>query len=80
MLATMNEPETTQHESRVRVIFDTEELIRQAIQLRTMKESVRAHRSVSKSEFLTELLRAELADEIADLQRESSKPRRSRDR
>jgi hypothetical protein len=65
----MSEPaDTDENTGRVRVIFDTEELIRQAIAMRVFRESLRARRPVSKSEVLTAVLREALADEVQQLQ------------
>ncbi len=65
MLPTMAEPE--EKTDRVRYIFDTEEIVRRAIQLRANKLGVRYRRKVSGAEAVNEILREALAEEIAEL-------------
>lgn len=60
------EPES-QDSARVRIIFDSTEILRQAIHLRASKEAVRQRRKVPAHEVLNELLRACLERELREL-------------
>ncbi len=73
MLATVDEQQDTADsaDERIRMIIDTDEVVREAIALRAMKETRRLRRHVPKSEVATKILRGEwegLAAEIAELQ------------
>jgi hypothetical protein len=72
MTGTMTEPEPrTSGEGeagRVRLIIDTEDIIRRAVARRVHKEGLRTRRDLTKSEVVTEILRAALAEEIAELE------------
>jgi len=52
---------------RIRMIFDTSEVLRRAIHQRANKEGVRRRRKVSSTELLNELLEAILAKEIEEV-------------
>jgi hypothetical protein len=52
---------------RIRMIVDTEDVIRRAVQLRALKQGVVARRKVGYSEVVTAILREALAEEIAEL-------------
>jgi hypothetical protein len=61
-------PETAK--PRIRMMFDTDEILRHAIVLRAAKESVCRLRKVGSSELLNELLTELLRPEIEELKRQ----------
>jgi hypothetical protein len=56
---------------RVRLIFDTTDILRRAIAHRANKEGVRRRRKVSATELLNELLEALLREEIREVEEPS---------
>jgi HEAT repeat protein len=63
---------------RIRMIVDTEDVIRRAVQLRALKQGVVARRKVGYSEVVTAILREALAEEIAELLDDGGPQRRKR--
>jgi hypothetical protein len=61
---------------RIRMIVDTEDVIRRAVQLRALKQGVVARRKIGYSEVVTAILREALAEEIAELLGEEGGPQR----
>jgi hypothetical protein len=61
---------------RIRLIVDTDEIVRQAVALRAIKLSVQRKRKVTNSEAVDAILRDALASEIKELAAEAPEPRR----
>lgn len=72
MLGVMSEsepkPASQAPEPRIRLIIDTEDVIRQAVRLRALK------RRCTASDVVNEVLRREFAEEIEDLQPKEPDP------
>jgi hypothetical protein len=65
---------------RIRLIIDTTDLLRRALQRRAMKQSLQENRKVTHSEALNAILERALADEISELQGASPPPPKPRKR
>jgi hypothetical protein len=75
-MATEEPADTSDAPKRIRLIIDTTDRIRRAVQLRAFRMSADRAQKVSTSDFVNELFEEILADELADIDRKDSKRKR----